>query len=358
MRVVHIISNNLAGYKDGFFKPLRLYKNLLADRGVTIRFLLPEQSDSLDAGTVIVASEAFNTLAGEAKRDRMVAFLATARAHCERLCFFDLTDGPGSIYSNVLPYVDKYLKPYLFRNRLEYTRQRYANRMFCDYYHKAFGIRDSKPFDLFPAVPEEQISKLHLAWNYAYGHFGISSVPLSLFRPKVLVRFLDNYPGLRFAAPTGRTRELSARISANYSHETVAHQRRLVRQIVEAWGGSCERISRFAYFTELRKSRLAISPFGWGEICIRDFEVFISGATLVKPDLGHLETYPNLYQPYQTYLPFSWDCEDLPKILKEGPSSAEARDIGINGQRLYRQTLFDPAARIEFCDRFVKLTAN
>ena len=31
-----------------------------------------------------------------------------------------------------------------------------------------------------------------------------------------------------------------------------------------------------------------MSPFGFGEICYRDFEAMLNGACLIKPDVSHL----------------------------------------------------------------------
>ena len=63
------------------------------------------------------------------------------------------------------------------------------------------------------------------------------------------------------------------------------------------------------YYKELHNSKYAISPFGWGEICIRDFEAIVQGSVLIKPDVAHLETWPNIYLNGETYLSIPWDLE-------------------------------------------------
>ena len=67
------------------------------------------------------------------------------------------------------------------------------------------------------------------------------------------------------------------------------------------------------YYLELQSSKICISPFGYGEICWRDFEAVLCGCLLVKPDVGHVETSPDLFKPYQTYVPVRWDFSDLEK---------------------------------------------
>ena len=69
-------------------------------------------------------------------------------------------------------------------------------------------------------------------------------------------------------------------------------------------------MSRRQYLRELRRSKLAVSPFGWGEICFRDFEIVASGAALVKPRVDHLNTWPPFFEPNVTYVPVAWDLAD------------------------------------------------
>ena len=57
-----------------------------------------------------------------------------------------------------------------------------------------------------------------------------------------------------------------------------------------------------------------LSPFGWGELCLRDYEAVLGGALLLKPDMSHLETWPDVFVPHDTYAPFDWDATD-PALL-------------------------------------------
>ena len=42
------------------------------------------------------------------------------------------------------------------------------------------------------------------------------------------------------------------------------------------------------YIEECSEVYGLLSPFGWGEICYRDFEAIMCGNILVKPDMSHL----------------------------------------------------------------------
>jgi len=71
------------------------------------------------------------------------------------------------------------------------------------------------------------------------------------------------------------------------------------------------RVSRDEYYLEMLRSRICISPFGYGEICWRDYESVLCQSLLVKPDMSHVETFPNIFQPFTTYVPVKWDFSDL-----------------------------------------------
>lgn len=56
---------------------------------------------------------------------------------------------------------------------------------------------------------------------------------------------------------------------------------------------------------------MCFSPFGYGEVCWRDYEAVMCGALLIKPDMSHVETYPDIFRPHETYVPIRWDFSDL-----------------------------------------------
>jgi hypothetical protein len=62
---------------------------------------------------------------------------------------------------------------------------------------------------------------------------------------------------------------------------------------------------------ELAQSRICFSPFGYGEVCWRDYEAVLCGALLVKPEMSHVQTDPDIFVPYETYVPVAWDYSDL-----------------------------------------------
>ena len=71
------------------------------------------------------------------------------------------------------------------------------------------------------------------------------------------------------------------------------------------------RVPRQQYYEELLRSRICISPFGYGEVCGRDIEAITCGCLLIKPDMSHLRSHPDVFIPGETYVPVRWDYADL-----------------------------------------------
>ena len=64
----------------------------------------------------------------------------------------------------------------------------------------------------------------------------------------------------------------------------------------------------FSEFSNImRKSKCTLSPYGMGEVCFRDFEIIQFGSVMIKPDMSKVITHPNIYIPYETYIPCNLD---------------------------------------------------
>ncbi|MFB6187949.1 MAG: hypothetical protein ABEI86_13935, partial [Halobacteriaceae archaeon] len=116
--------------------------------------------------------------------------------------------------------------------------------------------------------------------------------------------------------------DVSGRFSTDYDADTVAFQRKL-RQKKLGNELDTEKVGKWRYWRELRRSKVLVSPFGWGEICGRDFEGFMSGCLLVKPHMDHLETWPPVYEEGETYLGVDWDLSDLPETVDQALENYE-----------------------------------
>ena len=120
------------------------------------------------------------------------------------------------------------------------------------------------------------------------------------------------------------------------SHRTLAWD------VLESSSGiSYEKDKRpFPEFADImRRSKCTLSPYGMGELCFRDFEIIQFGSVLIKPDMSNILTTPNMYIPYETYIPCALDYSDLiEKIewVKDCPS--KSKEIAFNARQLMKKT--------------------
>jgi hypothetical protein len=142
-----------------------------------------------------------------------------------------------------------------------------------------------------------------------------------------------------------------------YQRNTVAFQRKqLLTHLSHLL--SSRKLKRGAYFTELKQSRAVISPFGLGEITLKDFEVFLSGALLVKPDMDHIETWPDLYENGKTILSFAWDFNDINLLIENIENNPKnIREIAERGQRKYLKYIGSQESGELFYKHFAQIIA-
>ena len=65
------------------------------------------------------------------------------------------------------------------------------------------------------------------------------------------------------------------------------------------------------YINVLYNSKIALSPFGMGELCFRDFECMQFGTIILKPTMEKIITKPNIYLDNDTYISVNYDWSDL-----------------------------------------------
>ncbi|KAK9814824.1 hypothetical protein WJX72_012074 [[Myrmecia] bisecta] len=65
------------------------------------------------------------------------------------------------------------------------------------------------------------------------------------------------------------------------------------------------------YLGRLRDVKILVSPYGYGEYALRDYEGWLSGAVVIKPRSDHLLAYPDLYKPLNTVYSVNVNFTDL-----------------------------------------------
>jgi hypothetical protein len=212
---------------------------------------------------------------------------------------------------NILGMVDAYLKKHVLRDLTPYATGfhdtnlvEYESQLSGKYLPpKEAGV----DLDLLK-------SKLILGWNFAASDSMM--LLLNSYKPDSQLRTIDVH--CRMAAPNGdgwyshmRRRALAA-VNRINTFSTVAQT---------------TRINHKTYLGELQQSKVCFSPFGYGEVCWRDFEAVACGAVLIKPNMDHVVTKPNIYSANSTYIPVRWDFSDLEDQLNRVMKDAELREF-------------------------------
>jgi hypothetical protein len=92
------------------------------------------------------------------------------------------------------------------------------------------------------------------------------------------------------------------------------------------------------YVNVLRRSKMTLSPFGMGEVCFRDFEIIQFGSVMIKPDMGNVVTKPNVYIPYETYIPCNYDWSNLNEVIDDIVTNwNKYKDIADNARKVFKE---------------------
>jgi len=357
VRQVHILHETYYNRNgEAFLFPLKYNHRRLLNHGIALRFYSRIVPALMDCDVLCLSSKFFKSWWVEAEGAEIIEFLDNARRGATGILWFDLSDSTGTTHLRVLPHVDQYLKNQLLQDKSAYQKTYYGSRITTDFYHRHFGVQDmdSGPPHLNHIPHDKDLKKIRVGWHSGMAHHGRYGLLCGKIwhRTSAVPRF---YP-LRWWSPSrDRPIRCSCRIGESYSRDTVSFARKEIKKKI---GGKIpvNRVSQSKYFKELTQSIAVISPFGFGEICYRDFETVISGAAMVKQQMDHLDTWPNLWIENESYLPFKWDLSDLEKTLEfilENPG--EMVELAHHAQIRYKNLLCTEDGHQEFCQRFVDI---
>ncbi len=193
----------------------------------------------------------------------------------------------------VNPHVDLYVKRQVFRDPRRYLSSTLGDTNLVDYYSRLFNLADREQhFE----IPSDFFSKVVLG-------------PGLLTGPYLLNAFAD-----RRNCSQEKTITVHARFSCSGTPWYSAMRNSALQACKNLRSGDAvygNGVSRKEFLKELAQSKMCFSPFGYGEVCWRDYEAALYGALLLKPDMDHLKTAPDIFIKNETYVPIAWDYSDL-----------------------------------------------
>lgn len=343
-----IASDGLAFTSEQQFAPLLANRRRIANE-LAVVFDQRMIDDVLAAGPIsskysaVFAKLSFLTPEKEAL-DK-IARLRRLLPPSVKLVYFDGDDDLCVQWGGLLEHVNLYVKKHVFADPTCYRKQFTGKNNLTDYVAQITGRSFAdNPIPHSGTVPDSQVGKIFAAYN-----IGLDEKITNLFR--------DTRPAL----PSEKTVDVMCR-AACAPDNWLYGLRGTVGPALEPLTRQGfnvvlpdRRVDQKEYYEEMRSSRICISPFGYGELCWRDFETVLMGSLLIKPDMGHARTEPNIFVPGETYVPVKWDYSNLAEVCARYLADDEARNR-ITSQA-YR-VLSDYYANSGFLTTFSKLLAQ
>ena len=342
--------------------PLVVHRKALQNANLDVRFVTRSSSDLTDCDVLAIDSKEFRHDWSSERQsqtlDLISSYRNSGRDSGTKIVWFDTSDSTGTLQSRVFPAVDRYLKSQILTDKTEYTREIYGGRIYSEYYHEKVDITDDAPAAIDSPISNEDIAKMGVSWNSGLSDYSTYGPwKIALYNRIALNRLL-RHPGVIAKTSSKRSNDLSARFGATYRRASVRYQREKIREVLSSRIDT-EKLNRRGYMKELRNSKVVLSPFGWGEITLKDFEVFLTGGMLLKPSLDHMTTWPYFYEKDVTYLAHYWDLVDLEQQIDWATENDDEREeIAHEGQRRYIEYTSGPNAGEHFVTHLSKVLST
>ena len=339
-----------------FLHPITMNRQLLRDASIEIHYYKKIENVLTDCDVLIIDSKYFKYWYQDEKKLESMYQNLESFSKKTKVLFFDTTDSAGYVLGDVLPFVDGYFKHQLLIDKTAYLKPMYGRRAFSDFYHKENNVKDDKIYEenITQVNDPLDLEKLDVFWNTGLANYSYLGDYLGKVYKRCLIDSLVRYP-VNYTKPSrDRFLDIQCRVNTSYSKASVSFQRKSIVEILKD-RLQTKKLNRFAFYREMKNSKIVLSPFGLGEITLKDFETFICGAVLMKPDMSHMYTWPNFYQKDISYLSFDWDLKNLDEKIELVLSDRYSLvSIAEEGQKIYRYYLGNDRSK-EFVNRFKHL---
>lgn len=274
---------------------------------------------------------------GKTSNEGIINELKKLKKNFSKIVYFDDSAAASVIFFCAFPYVDEYWKRSILNNLDLYYKKYYGGHVYSHYYYEKYSI-DDKSNIFYNSVADEKTDfrKLKIAWNIGIGIFPLNKFDIfDNFYPSMRRIFTSTvllpsvyplYKIIKFYMDrlkknlkkkvnfNNKLKKFSSRFEYNNYRYSIGFQRELILNQIKNKKFCLTKKKNKRFFTkETFKVFGVLSPFGWGEICYRDFEASIGGAYLVKPDMSHINTWPNIYSK-DLYHSLDWDFSNLDSL--------------------------------------------
>jgi hypothetical protein len=352
MKQVNIIIDS-SRIVDYLIDPIRKNIKTLKLRGYSVTFHHSINQKTLCCDFLLLVSKAVFGIVNEkeviiSEESPTMKLLIKARQYAGKIIWLDSSDSTTVTHFELLPFVDLYLKKQLLKDKKLYQKNFLGGRIFTDFYHNNFDVKDDVPFNQFYPLNMDYKFKLDLSWNIGLGNMYTPFSKINKLR-LMIPNIISYKQNIIYTSPSfKREVDVFIRTTSNLDRNSVAfHRKELLDRLntiifENDLSGSTKGkwLSTKEFKKKLQATKILPSPFGWGELGVRDYEAFIHGAMLLKPSMAHMETWPPIFIENETYIPFNWDFSDLnDKISYFIKHEKERIYIAENGQNAYKKSI-------------------
>ncbi len=251
-----------------------------------------------------------------------------------KIIFFGPTDDPISPYFGILPDIKLFMMPFTFADPSDYDVTFRGASKFADAMSKIYDL-DPIPDneyrdDIFNSFADpSQRNKLTISWNFTHW--------------RRLIELFDNQQR-RCVRNDERPIDVNCRFN-QYSGWNKIHRLKsaeIINGMADRYNviASSHKIPVEQYFEEIENSKIVFSPFGWGAICPKEYEAIMKGCLVIKPTIEHINIFPEVLIPGETYVPVKWDLSDLEeKIVYYLENQTERDRIINNACNIYQKAM-------------------
>ena len=234
-------------------------------------------------------------------KNEQIITISEFKSKYKKVVLFQDKDSPQIGYTHLLDFIDYYITPHMYKEESKLIED---NNIFRDFFNEELKRDIGKELIIINR------HKIILGWN-----LGVGLYPQLRLRMKIvarLIKFLGFKYHLYSLIKPGKYPSSQKKVTINAVFKDQNTHRKLIKRKVSKDPRYLTRkLSSRKFNEQIGHSKIVISPFGNGEVCFRDFEAIHAESLLIKPDMSHVTTFPNIYIPYVTYIPIRWDLSDF-----------------------------------------------
>jgi hypothetical protein len=338
-----LLSDGLVNTSEQQLAPIhRFHSNLLADSSVAVYKTTLDRFLNGDAGNAnsfdIFGIKLSFQLSEVQALDIVRKIKEKVIREDVKFVYFDGDDDLCVQWPSVLREMNLYVKKHVFSDLQDYSKKYVGKSNLTDYVSANSSYRfDTNPIPFSGQLTQQDIAKLHLGWN-----IGLDD---KIFNLRKSLDSLGNLPV--------KDIDVTCRAFVPDTVWTFPLRNPLIDQLAKLPStlsvvAARSRVSQDEYNQEMLRARICVSPFGYGELCWRDFEAVLCGCLLVKPSMNHVSTNPNIFIADQTYAPVDWDFENLAEVCLSylNDPAKLSRTVANARQALASQTTSDSFCRL------------